>query len=213
MVTYRGTADEESLGDLRVLNTFAYEADDFSLPLGKGRDLGPLGVRLLELMGARDAGNDAPGHRAFQPHLTGVNLFDRFDQDLSRSLLWNHPHGSEANGASMHLGVPDSGQDQHSRVSGDTVKVPDEVQPVFAPEVQIEQDNIRLLAGSESHGLAAIAGLANYDKSRAALYEEPQPGADDLMVLNEQDSNESEVVGRHAVLLSVARGRKASDDL
>lgn len=94
----------------------------------------------------------------------------------------------------MHFGVPQPGQDQNPGIRGCLSEVREAFQPLVGAKVEIQQDEIRLLASGGSNGVRRGSGFGHDNPAGPALDEQAQTGPDERMVVNEFDAYAAGVV-------------------
>lgn len=131
------------------------------------------------------------------------------EQWLPRAVLRYAVEGTETQCAKANIRSDDSGKD-NDRGGTAFVQVGDQGEPVFAVEVDVENDHVGLEAAGEVQGLAA-GGRAAGDSHRFpfAFHERTYSGEDRTLVIHEQDfdrGGEGEA-GHDGVLHTCGAGR------
>ena len=90
-------------------------------------------------------------------------------------------HGSTSRIVVVH------GEDQDARLGRDAAQRGDDAQAVAVGHAQVQQDEVRLQGAGLGHRVRTAAGLADHVERGLGVDEQPQPGAQNCVVVNNQD--------------------------
>src|SRR5205085_4986839 len=163
VVADRRVLDEEAVGDLLVLESFADESDDLALALGERGDLSRLRVN-LSLAGVRRFLAEQPvGGSALEPVLAGaINLLDGVKQLPGPVLFEHHALRAELYRLISLLDVTYACQDDDVSILGYAKQLGKEGEAIILAQIKIKHDDIGLLARRYLKGIGTIARLTGH---------------------------------------------------
>ena len=124
-------------------------------------------------MTARHLTQHAGDQQALQPDLASGDFGNRFEEDFGGALLEYQADSAETHSVAVHLDVADSGQHDHMGVGHGGLQVREQVQSISLAQIEVQQDDVRLLPGGYRERVLRAGALAHYCDARLAVEEHP----------------------------------------
>jgi hypothetical protein len=93
------------------------------------------------------------------------------EEDVGGFVLQDYAHGPKANSVAVHFRIPYTCQDYDMCLWGGRAYRGDEIQPIGLTQVEIEQDDVRVLMHCGSKSIGRHSRLSDHCKTWLALDE------------------------------------------
>jgi hypothetical protein len=136
-----------------------------------------------------ELGDDTAGHRWREQRIAACDDADRVEHVGGGCILQDEPAGPGVQGLEDVLVVVERREDEDPgrRTAGEDA--PGGLEPVEPRHADVHEDDVGSPPGGQRDGLEAVGGLADHLEVRLAGEQQPEPAADHLLVVRQQDAD------------------------
>ena len=145
VMAHGGFADAQTIGNRLVLEPLTDHPDELTLTRCKRPDLDLFWVGGVVSPRAGHLAQHTGEQKAICPDLAGMDFDDGFEESLGGFFLAHQPHGTQANGAAVHVQVAYAGEHDDMRFWRGDMQLWQQVKAIASSEIEVKQDNVRML--------------------------------------------------------------------
>jgi hypothetical protein len=179
-------AYKEAVGNLFILDAFAYQRDNFSFSIGERGDLPGFRVGLFGFDRARHFVENARRRRRVDPRFAAAHYFDSAYERVGGFILWDYAHRAKQESFFIGFGAANPRQYYYSRGACSREQIGDDVCPARIAKIEIKQYDVGIFFGRKRKRFCAIARLSDYAHLRLAFDDKAQACANHPMVVYEK---------------------------